>query len=573
MSERADEPGASELRRRAEERWAGRPHPTAGADPARLVHELEVHQIELELQNEELRSARDELEAGLRRYTELFDFAPIGYFAVSPDGTIRELNLAAARLLGVERRRLLGRRLALFAPEGQRWAFARLLLDVAERAGAGEPFTLVRELTLVPEQGEPRETRVTAAAMGPAVSTLLLAVEDVTEKRRAEAREGLLKRRFEALDRVSAALAEALATAGADLLPEAALREVVELLRVACGARFAGLGLADGSRVERWLYSGAEHGVFRRFRAGRGPREALSSGQPKLTPEQVVVPVRAGLEPVALLYLGGLADRQHGLETAVLVAQRLGTAWELARLTRELRGAVGARENLLAVVSHDLRSPLAAIRLSVDLLIPRGARVEQERRKGRKHLEVIRRSTERMNRLIDDLLDAGTIEAGTFTVDPHAEAVAPLVEQVLGALEPVAAEAEVRLAARLEPLPPVRCDRLRLGQVLSNLVENALKFSPPGGTVTLGVALRAAVIQFSISDEGPGIAPEAQPYLFDRYWKGKATGRHGLGLGLFIARGIVEAHGGHLWVESELGRGTTFHFTLPVADEHGVWAR
>jgi signal transduction histidine kinase len=173
-----------------------------------------------------------------------------------------------------------------------------------------------------------------------------------------------------------------------------------------------------------------------------------------------------------------------------------------------------------------------------------------------------------MSRLIDDLLQAATIEMQTFKVETAPEAIAPMIEEALATIQATAARKSVRLERAItRELPPVRCDRQRIEQVLCNLLENGIRFVPDGGTIRVSACTVADDIQMTVSDDGPGIAATDLPHLFDRYWKGKEKGRHGLGLGLYIAKGIVEAHGGRIWVESQPGRGTSFSFTLPIAHD------
>jgi PAS domain S-box-containing protein len=186
---RGNPPGGLELRRSAEERLGARKareQPAPSPDSQRLIHELEVHQVELDMQNEELRTARQEIEAGLRRYTELFDFAPIGYFVVARDGSIRETNLAGARLLGTERPRLIGRPFVQFVAEPHQGAWTAYLDHVFSRlpeARASEPC----DLGLRRSDATLLEAHLTAAALGGPVPTTLVAVEDVTGRKRDEA--------------------------------------------------------------------------------------------------------------------------------------------------------------------------------------------------------------------------------------------------------------------------------------------------------------------------------------------------------------------------------------------------
>jgi signal transduction histidine kinase len=155
----------------------------------------------------------------------------------------------------------------------------------------------------------------------------------------------------------------------------------------------------------------------------------------------------------------------------------------------------------------------------------------------------------------------------------HPEDVISIVEEQLQACEPLAGTKSIQLSRDVPgELPLVQGDRVRVAQVLVNLIGNAIKFAPENGHVNVVVRPRAADVCFMIADDGPGISTEEQRHLFDRYWKGRPSGRHGTGLGLYIAKGIVEAHGGRIWVESDVGRGSTFCFTLPQVARMDVHA-
>jgi two-component system CheB/CheR fusion protein len=232
----------------------------------------------------------------------------------------------------------------------------------------------------------------------------------------------------------------------------------------------------------------------------------------------------------------------------------------------ELESAIRVREEVLAVVSHDLKSPLNALRLGVRLL---QKRAEDEGRDDaeRRQLTLLERAVDRMDGLVGDLLDMSRLRAGRLQLTRAAENVPPLVEEALSEATPEARErgVNVRLAG---PVPDVtvRCDRRRILQVFANLVGNAVKFGGAGGGVTLGAEATEDAVRFTIRDTGPGIPPEDLPHLFEPYWSAEGGRKLGTGLGLFIVRGIVDAHGGKLGVESVLGAGTTFWFTLPRAE-------
>jgi PAS domain S-box-containing protein len=248
------------------------------------------------------------------------------------------------------------------------------------------------------------------------------------------------------------------------------------------------------------------------------------------------------------------------LQVAQDMARRAALAIDNARLYREAQEAVRDRDAVLGVVSHDLRNPLTAILLNADSMLSTPALDLPEW--ALDGLGMIVRSAEGMERLIRDLLDVARIEAGQLRVALEPHDPRSLVLDAADLFTPLAEERGVHLVA-LPPdrAPLVRADRDRVVQVFSNLVGNALKFTPPDGIVTLGAAAEDDTVRFWVRDSGPGIPESDFPRLFDRFWQ--ATGRHdGAGLGLPIAKGIVEAHGGHVWVESELGVGTTFHFTL-----------
>ena len=257
----------------------------------------------------------------------------------------------------------------------------------------------------------------------------------------------------------------------------------------------------------------------------------------------------------------GLVSREQAARAEAAAQQRERSRAEAAEL--EARRAVRTREEVLAVVSHDLKNPLGSIALSTQLLrrlIPPG----EEGERMRNHARTIERSVERMDRLIRDLLDMASLQAGQLKLDQARYEVGELVREGLLLLEPLAIEKGIELRTRL---PRERywvcCDRERVFQVLSNLVGNALKFTPEGGTVTVAAEPEGDFVRFSIQDTGPGIPAEALPHLFEPFWQAKDTARMGTGLGLTISRGLVEAHGGWLEVESQQGLGSTFSFTLP----------
>jgi chemotaxis family two-component system sensor kinase Cph1 len=241
---------------------------------------------------------------------------------------------------------------------------------------------------------------------------------------------------------------------------------------------------------------------------------------------------------------------------------------DLERQVARERRAVQTRDDLVAVVSHDLKNPLGVIQMQAAvLLLSARSGDEEPSRRLRGSAERIQRAVDRMNALIHDLLDLAAIEAGRFILHCRPENVRDVVDESLMILRPLADGKHIAIREELGALPRVDLDRERLFQVLSNLIGNAVKFTPEGGTITIGTELAGEELLFTISDTGRGITAEQMPYIFDRYWQARNNQQQGSGLGLYIAKGIVEAHGGRIWVEAPSGGGATFRFTLSLRCE------
>jgi signal transduction histidine kinase len=269
----------------------------------------------------------------------------------------------------------------------------------------------------------------------------------------------------------------------------------------------------------------------------------------------------------ALTFVSARPERRYDavdLALAEELARRAALAIENARLYRKTQAALQAREDMMAFVSHDLATPLLAITTTAQVLqqeLPPG----EAGSSARERVRWIQQAVSGMRRLVGDLLDLGRLEAGRLPLRTQQHPARSLVEGTFEAHAPLAAERGVRLVSALaDPEAPVCCDRERLLQVFNNLVGNALRFSPRGGAVTIRGEAREGDYLFCVADEGPGLTPEELPQLFGRFFRGRdRSGHPGAGLGLYIARAVVEAHGGTIWVASEPGQGTSFFFTLP----------
>jgi light-regulated signal transduction histidine kinase (bacteriophytochrome) len=245
--------------------------------------------------------------------------------------------------------------------------------------------------------------------------------------------------------------------------------------------------------------------------------------------------------------------------------QRRAIEVDLQRRFLSEQRAVRARDDLLAVVSHDLRNPLSSILLQTEVLLrPSPAEDEGRARVLRDNAERIRRSAAHMRALTDDLLDLASIEAHRFTLRLQSVESRGLIEEALLAASPLAEAKRITLAVELIETPKLEVDPERILRVLSNLLGNAIKFTPEGGKINVRAERRGDDLLIAVADTGPGIPADDLPHVFDRYWKAAASSKPGSGLGLYIASGIIEAHGGKIWAESSAG-GARFSFTLPLA--------
>jgi len=285
----------------------------------------------------------------------------------------------------------------------------------------------------------------------------------------------------------------------------------------------------------------------------------------------IVVPLLSAERVLGDLVLASSRTHRYGthdLELLTELAHRAALAIENARLYAAAQRATQARDDILGIVAHDVRSPLHAILLSAQLLekkLTKAGVVE-----GQNNVQEILRSVGRVNHLIEDLLDVTRVEAEIMALSCNVLAPVPVVIDGLDSQRLTGAAASLELRIEIdEELPEIWADRHRLLQVFENLIGNAIKFTPKGGRITLAATKRPGEIVFSVADTGVGISPQSLPHIFDRFWQAERSQRRGAGLGLPICKGIVEAHGGRIWVESTLGSGSTFFFTIPTATSAG----
>jgi PAS domain S-box-containing protein len=555
----------------------------------------------------ERKLAEERIRESEQRFRNLTEAALEGVL-IHEDGIIVDANPSLCRMLGFTLEELVGAKLldVMVAPESRDIVISHI------RSGAADTYEVVglrkdRSRILCEVSGRLSMYRGRRARV--------VAVHDITERKQAEEaalrlmEEQAARSAAEAAERRAHFLAEAsrvlatsfdyhttLASVARLAVPTLADFCTVDVLEAEGRVTRVGVAHADPAK-EAMLFE-----LARRFvdRIQDGPaaghlRRAILEGESTLMSEiskemilasavsdehreliltllpcaLIAVPLRVGGRTIGALSLFmSESGRGYGPDDLTLIeelARRASLSVENARLFHAAEQATRARDEMLGVVAHDLRNPLSTITMAAQMLLEVGS---PERTLERKQLEIMRRAGERMKRLISDLLDAKRIESGGLTVDPRPEDVNTVVTDAVEMLRPLASSSSLQLdAAVSDGLPRVMVDPARVQQVLSNLVGNAIKFTPPGGSITVRAELGAdGEVCLAVADTGPGIPNEQLPHIFGRFWQGKRTDRRGVGLGLAIAKAIVEAHRGRIWVESQVGSGTSFYFTVPTVN-------
>ena len=540
------------------------------------VHDVEVYQMELELQNRELREAQLQLEEARARYADLYDFAPIAYCSLDEHGRVEEANLTASELFAVPHSQLKGKPLTANVNMDDPTGF-RAQLRAALREGAD----INAEINCRLHGREPTAMRMSGGVGRSDPRFCRVAFIDISDEKRRQKKQRLM-------GHVATALASSLdytATVGDAVCQAVPLLADVCFVDVLEGAALVRIDVAFADAKKREHCSAARTYILPGL-DGPGPqRDVLSSGQALHVPAPsaelldhaakrgaalpsaaLVLPLLARGRAIGVLSLmmaeSGRKYASADIAFAVELAAKIGMAVDNGQLYRAAQRAVKSREEILSIVSHDLRSPLSSILLNTQMLLKDPP--EGERRRGRRAIESVRRSAARMTRLVDDLLDMSNIDGQRLSLYCASHDVTQLLRDAADAMAPLAKERGVKLT--LSPFSGALgalCDRERVMQVFANLIGNALKFTPRGGAVTLRAEERGGEIAFEVRDTGPGIANDDLQHIFDRHWHAPQGSSGGCGLGLFISKGIVEMQGGAIAVDTELGKGTSFRFTLP----------
>jgi PAS domain S-box-containing protein len=524
----------------------------------------------------------------------VFAQSPVGTFVLDGNSVIKEVNDAGAKLLSQTRQDLIGHRVVevlskaaieRIAPEIERalaeteGVISELRIPANQRRG--EAFWEGRYVSL-PNDPE---------AQGDNKSKLVLVMLwDVTERVRSIQRARFLAEATTILtasldyDTILRQLAELAVPQIADWCIVSVLMEDESVRHVSVVHRDPAKQALINSAQQ--VSSGAPRGIGGVMRTGEpvlytqvteemlGPTADTDidlAGQIGAK-SAILAPLKARGKTLGVISMIYSESGRRYDETDLSFAQELGTragmAVDNARLFQESQRAIRMRDDVLAVVSHDLRNPLNSISIQAGLLL----NSQDDGNAGSAVLkagQTILRSVDHMNRLIRDLLNLASIQAGRLSLERSRQKVDALLADIMEMFAPLAGEKSIRIEVDCVPgLPDVDCDRERVLEVLANLVSNSVKFTEASGTITLRAERMEHSVQFAVTDTGAGISADQLEHIFDPYWKGKGNGGKGTGLGLYIAKGILEAHGTTISVRSQVCAGSTFSFSLPALAEN-----
>jgi signal transduction histidine kinase len=527
--------------------------------------------------------------------TSVIDALPAAIVEVDPELRVRFLNRQFRTWFVGARRKLIGSPLAQVAEK-----FADAFGPAIESAFAGG--AAVQDARLPAPDGRTREVRATLIPRQDDSGELIgvvVSVVDVADEKRRLAGERMLAQATEDLfatlhpERALQAIADSAVAYLADWISVELVHDDGGFEQVAIAHRDPDRLLLGGQLRRRY----PPHAALRRVTRSGTPESADHTSDDELRARaddevhleilrrmdigaSLVVPLRAHDHVFGAIEL--VRSRSSGrtfsaAEVALVeeLARRAALAIENARLFEMTRRSVVAREQLLAIICHDLRNPLGVIRARSELLKERIGKLGNP---DGLSVDGIERAIDRMDTLVGALGDAARLRAGRLTIQPQLCDVVELARDAVEGVAELAARKDLRLSLTTDSERAMATvDPDRVLQVLANLLGNAIKFTQPGGQVELRVAASKTEVHIAVVDNGPGIAREDLARIFDRYWQVEPGQRSSSGLGLYIARGIVDAHRGRIWAESQLGQGSTFRITLPTAgdrldaDASGEW--
>lgn len=545
----------------------------------------------------EVDTLREQAERHASQLDAIIASVPDAIFLASPDGRLFDANPAGCRLLGFQSRSELGQPLSETL---QRYALRHadrrplLLEDLPlQRALAGETFTDV-EMRLRTLDGEERLVSVNGSPVRNSAGQIVLGeivVHDITERKQVEVERAQLLDRELALSRISQALVR-------EVELERIAHVAIEQSLQALGADAVGLWLAKPDHPQLSLI--ASHGLTPRVReelqviafdaplltahtARMGTLQVIESLQAEDVPSLartlaveegfrglVAIPLHSRGNLVAVMTCFTYTPRRYTareLEFHTMLGQLFAMSIEKARLFLEVREALRLREEFMSAAAHELRTPVTTIQTWAEIL----SRMETNSTRQKKGLTAIARNTRRLAQLVEHLFAAVWMAPGLPKMERDRF---DLGEVVAEKVKSISRTTEHPIQFEVEGAPQVEGDRQRMGDVVAHLLENAIRYSPPGGAIEVQLRCTAREAVVSVRDHGPGIPPERQPHVFEPMYEPVPPGAMGytgvVGLGLHLSWQIIEAHRGRIWLESAQGEGTTFCFSIPLGEADSV---
>ncbi len=569
---------STEIRKNAEEALKGKTtdlKKLSHGDAQKLVHELEVHQIELEMQNEELRRAQKELEDARNRYSDLYDFAPIGYFTFDKNGLILQVNLVGAKKLGMERANLINKHFSLYIAPDHKDPFYSHLRVVFKT----ETQTTC-ELRLVDKKGHQFDVKLESMPVRDNDGNLMArtAMSDITERKMAEK---LSQEARKYAENIIDTVREPFVVLDKDLKVLSANHSFYSTFEVTSDETVGNLIYNIGNRqwdipslrtlLEEILPQKTEfinYEVSHKF-------QTIGQKIMLLNARQIYQEVIG--TPIILLAIEDITQRKQTDEE--LKKHREHLEEMINERTREVRLAKDeaehanmAKTNFLHTMSHELRTPLNAVLGFSEMLKQKTSGELNEKQE--RFIDNIITGGKNLHNIIGQILDAVKMYEGTLELRIEKIPVLETLDEIVGAIKEKAAKKNVLLEKNFDPeLEYIEADKQKFKQIFINLLDNAVKFSKDeGGTVTINAKKEGDMARFSVSDRGIGIKEENIENIFQKFTQldsGTSRKYGGTGIGLAISKQFVELHGGKISVKSKYGEGSTFTFLIPLKSKKG----
>lgn len=521
--------------------------PSAEADMLKLIHELQVHQIELELMNDELNFANQTAKLAGEKYTNLYDFAPCAYFTLNQEGDILLLNLAGAKMLGRDRRSLINSRLAFYVTAGTRNVFLDFLNEIFTskrmkscEVAFGNNHLPIMHIHLI---GTP----------GPDEKHCLITASDISGSKLAEkALKDSEERYALVIDSSEQGIWDWNIETNEVFFSEQWKRQIGyedHEIKNDFGSWIEHLHPdeteACQNAVQTYMNNPTKHFFLEfRFRHKDGSYRWISN------------------KASSIINKDGKVVRMFGAHTDI--TERKQAELRIKQQNEELQKLNAQKDKFFSIIAHDLKSPFSSIMGFSEML------VEQINEKDYDGIEqyagVILQSSQRAMDLLMNLMEWSRSQTGRMEFNPQRFDLKEFIHDIIPLFDDIAGQKGIVIKKELPPSAPVFADQAMINTVLRNLISNAIKFTKPGGAIVLEVTEEKNKFTVSVNDNGIGIPKDLIGKLFriDENFSTHGTANEsGTGLGLILCKEFVEKHGGKIWVESEEGKGSTFYFSLP----------